>query len=212
MCLFTYYLFYFIIIINVSHNLRYLILCLQAPLDHTSDKSLLDANFEPGKKNFLHLTDKDGEQPQILLVNSLERPVVIIFVHCHLLLGKQFSKGRRRDVFCNLCIINYFSVFCWLVIGIYVNMVTLGVHSTLFVYIVSCHTENHHQNRDGDGSRISYCVSVAFCLVKHLLGWCKSSAVQPRFSGILVGEQTPRIIYSAVFAPTPHPPTPIFLE
>ncbi|KAM8970162.1 ubiquitin carboxyl-terminal hydrolase 47 isoform X3 [Sarcophilus harrisii] len=35
------------------------------PLDHTSEKSLLDTNFEPGKKNFLHLTDKDGEQPQI---------------------------------------------------------------------------------------------------------------------------------------------------
>eukprot|EP00069_Balaena_mysticetus_P002251 bmy_04022T0 len=33
-----------------------------APLDHTSDKSLLDANFEPGKKNFLHLTDKDAWQ------------------------------------------------------------------------------------------------------------------------------------------------------
>ncbi|KAK7833394.1 hypothetical protein U0070_017393 [Myodes glareolus] len=41
-----------------------------APLDHTSDKSLLDANFEPGKKNFLHLTDKDGEQPQMLLEDS----------------------------------------------------------------------------------------------------------------------------------------------
>uniref|UniRef100_A0A5F9DI16 Ubiquitin carboxyl-terminal hydrolase 47 n=1 Tax=Oryctolagus cuniculus TaxID=9986 RepID=A0A5F9DI16_RABIT len=41
-----------------------------ASLDHTSDKSLLDANFEPGKKNFLHLTDKDGEQPQILLEDS----------------------------------------------------------------------------------------------------------------------------------------------
>lgn len=41
-----------------------------APLDHTSDKSLLDANFEPGKKNFLHLTDKDGEQPQMLLDDS----------------------------------------------------------------------------------------------------------------------------------------------
>ncbi|XP_068947330.1 ubiquitin carboxyl-terminal hydrolase 47 isoform X4 [Petaurus breviceps papuanus] len=36
------------------------------PLDHTSEKSLLDTNFEPGKKNFLHLTDKDGEQPQIV--------------------------------------------------------------------------------------------------------------------------------------------------
>ncbi|XP_056658055.1 ubiquitin carboxyl-terminal hydrolase 47 isoform X4 [Monodelphis domestica] len=40
------------------------------PLDHTSDKSLLDTNFEPGKKNFLHLTDKDGEQPQILSEDS----------------------------------------------------------------------------------------------------------------------------------------------
>ncbi|XP_020857634.1 ubiquitin carboxyl-terminal hydrolase 47 isoform X3 [Phascolarctos cinereus] len=37
-----------------------------APLDNTSEKSLLDTNFEPGKKNFLHLTDKDGEQPQIV--------------------------------------------------------------------------------------------------------------------------------------------------
>ncbi|MEJ1273964.1 ubiquitin specific peptidase 47 [Cricetulus griseus] len=37
------------------------------PLDHTNDKSLLEANFEPGKKNFLHLTDKDGEQPQMML-------------------------------------------------------------------------------------------------------------------------------------------------
>ncbi|XP_074086422.1 ubiquitin carboxyl-terminal hydrolase 47 isoform X2 [Macrotis lagotis] len=37
-----------------------------APLDHTSEKSLLDTNFEAGKKNFLHLTDKDGEQPQIV--------------------------------------------------------------------------------------------------------------------------------------------------
>ena len=68
-------------------------------MDHNSDKSLLDANFEPGKKNFLHLTDKDGEQPQILLVNYLESPVFVIFVHCHLLFVKQFSKRERRDVF-----------------------------------------------------------------------------------------------------------------
>nr|XP_045000810.1 ubiquitin carboxyl-terminal hydrolase 47 isoform X2 [Jaculus jaculus] len=47
-----------------------------APLDHTSDKSLLDANFEPGKKNFLHLTDKDGEQPQILLDHQSPFPHV----------------------------------------------------------------------------------------------------------------------------------------
>uniref|UniRef100_A0A673CKP5 Ubiquitin carboxyl-terminal hydrolase 47 n=1 Tax=Sphaeramia orbicularis TaxID=375764 RepID=A0A673CKP5_9TELE len=37
-----------------------------APLDHSSDMSLLDSGFEPGgKRNFLHLTDKDGEQPQV---------------------------------------------------------------------------------------------------------------------------------------------------
>uniref|UniRef100_A0A670HS80 Ubiquitin carboxyl-terminal hydrolase 47 n=1 Tax=Podarcis muralis TaxID=64176 RepID=A0A670HS80_PODMU len=36
-------------------------------LDQSSDKSVVDAGFEPGKKNFLHLTDKDGEQPQIVL-------------------------------------------------------------------------------------------------------------------------------------------------
>lgn len=59
-----------------------------APLDHTSDKSLLDANFEPGKKNFLHLTDKDGEQPQMLLVSYLER-------HNFCPLGMQFSEGSR---------------------------------------------------------------------------------------------------------------------
>ncbi|XP_038261077.1 ubiquitin carboxyl-terminal hydrolase 47 isoform X2 [Dermochelys coriacea] len=36
------------------------------PLEQTSDKSILDAGFEVGKKNFLHLTDKDGEQPHIM--------------------------------------------------------------------------------------------------------------------------------------------------
>ncbi|XP_048401625.1 ubiquitin carboxyl-terminal hydrolase 47 isoform X3 [Stegostoma tigrinum] len=36
----------------------------QSPLDYSSEKSLADSGFEPGKKNFLHLTDKDGEQPQ----------------------------------------------------------------------------------------------------------------------------------------------------
>ncbi|ETE71590.1 Ubiquitin carboxyl-terminal hydrolase 47, partial [Ophiophagus hannah] len=40
------------------------------PLDHLSDKSVVDAGFEPGKKNFLHLTDKDGEQPQVVLEES----------------------------------------------------------------------------------------------------------------------------------------------
>ncbi|KAK1890620.1 Ubiquitin carboxyl-terminal hydrolase 47, partial [Dissostichus eleginoides] len=37
-----------------------------APLDHSSEMSLSDFGFEPGnKRNFLQLTDKDGEQPQI---------------------------------------------------------------------------------------------------------------------------------------------------
>ncbi|KFZ54006.1 Ubiquitin carboxyl-terminal hydrolase 47, partial [Podiceps cristatus] len=37
-----------------------------SPIDQNSDKTILDAGFEPGKKNFLHLTDKDGEQPQTM--------------------------------------------------------------------------------------------------------------------------------------------------
>uniref|UniRef100_A0A7M4EEK9 Ubiquitin carboxyl-terminal hydrolase 47 n=1 Tax=Crocodylus porosus TaxID=8502 RepID=A0A7M4EEK9_CROPO len=40
------------------------------PLEQNSDKSILDAGFEPGKKNFLHLTDKDGEQPHIMSQES----------------------------------------------------------------------------------------------------------------------------------------------
>ncbi|XP_063145544.1 ubiquitin carboxyl-terminal hydrolase 47 isoform X3 [Candoia aspera] len=40
------------------------------PLDQSSDKSVVDAGFEPGKKNFLHLTDKDGEQPQVVVEES----------------------------------------------------------------------------------------------------------------------------------------------
>lgn len=37
-----------------------------APLDHSSEMFLSDSGFEPGgKRNFLQLTDKDGEQPQI---------------------------------------------------------------------------------------------------------------------------------------------------
>uniref|UniRef100_A0A8C9WBL0 Ubiquitin carboxyl-terminal hydrolase 47 n=1 Tax=Scleropages formosus TaxID=113540 RepID=A0A8C9WBL0_SCLFO len=33
-------------------------------LDQSSEMPLSDSGFEPGKKNFLQLTDKDGEQPQ----------------------------------------------------------------------------------------------------------------------------------------------------
>ncbi|XP_039605834.1 ubiquitin carboxyl-terminal hydrolase 47 isoform X1 [Polypterus senegalus] len=36
-----------------------------APLDYNNERTLTEAGFEPGKKNFLHLTDKDGEQPQV---------------------------------------------------------------------------------------------------------------------------------------------------
>ncbi|XP_041445314.1 ubiquitin carboxyl-terminal hydrolase 47 isoform X1 [Xenopus laevis] len=36
-----------------------------AALDPTPDRTLQEAGFEAGKKNFLHLTDKDGEQPQL---------------------------------------------------------------------------------------------------------------------------------------------------
>ncbi|XP_072516804.1 ubiquitin carboxyl-terminal hydrolase 47 isoform X3 [Salminus brasiliensis] len=36
-----------------------------APLDQASEMSLVESGFEPGKRNFLQLTDKDGEQPQI---------------------------------------------------------------------------------------------------------------------------------------------------
>lgn len=48
---------------------------LQAPLDHQSEMSLSDSGFEPGgKRNFLHLTDKDGEQPQLASVSLLRSP------------------------------------------------------------------------------------------------------------------------------------------
>ncbi|XP_061610130.1 ubiquitin carboxyl-terminal hydrolase 47 isoform X3 [Phyllopteryx taeniolatus] len=36
------------------------------PLEHSGEVSLLDSGFEPcGKRNFLQLTDKDGEQPHV---------------------------------------------------------------------------------------------------------------------------------------------------
>ncbi|XP_043938661.1 ubiquitin carboxyl-terminal hydrolase 47 [Protopterus annectens] len=36
------------------------------PLDHKSEQDLVKAGFEAGRKNFLQLTDKDGEQPQVI--------------------------------------------------------------------------------------------------------------------------------------------------
>lgn len=52
------------------------LLCLpQAPLDHSSEMALSDSGFEPGgKRNFLQLTDKDGEQPQIASVSGTRLP------------------------------------------------------------------------------------------------------------------------------------------
>lgn len=47
----------------------------QAPLDHRSEMSLSDSGFEPGgKRNFLHLTDKDGEQPQLASAGLVRSP------------------------------------------------------------------------------------------------------------------------------------------
>lgn len=43
---------------------------LQAPLDQSSEMTLVDSGFAAGKKNFLHLIDKDGEQPQIASVSG----------------------------------------------------------------------------------------------------------------------------------------------
>lgn len=49
-------------------------LCVQAPLDHSSDAALSDSGFESGgKRNFLHITDKDGEQPQCASVSESNR-------------------------------------------------------------------------------------------------------------------------------------------
>uniref|UniRef100_A0A674F3F3 Ubiquitin carboxyl-terminal hydrolase 47 n=1 Tax=Salmo trutta TaxID=8032 RepID=A0A674F3F3_SALTR len=39
-------------------------------LDPSSEMSLTESGFEPGKRNFLQLTDKDGEQPQIASVSD----------------------------------------------------------------------------------------------------------------------------------------------
>lgn len=41
----------------------------KAPLDQAGEMSLVLSGFEAGRKNFLQLTDKDGEQPQIASVS-----------------------------------------------------------------------------------------------------------------------------------------------
>ena len=45
----------------------------QGSLDPSSEMSLTESGFEPGKRNFLQLTDKDGEQPQIASVSEWGR-------------------------------------------------------------------------------------------------------------------------------------------
>lgn len=39
-------------------------------MDQASELSLVESGFEPGKRNFLQLADKDGEQPQIASVSG----------------------------------------------------------------------------------------------------------------------------------------------
>lgn len=65
----------------------------QAPLDQASEMSLVESGFEPGKRNFLQLADKDGEQPQIASVSGLlgrrteletSCPFIISVLHCRL--------------------------------------------------------------------------------------------------------------------------------
>lgn len=44
----------------------------KAPLEHNSEMSLSESGFDSGgKRNFLQLTDRDGEQPQIASVTDL---------------------------------------------------------------------------------------------------------------------------------------------
>ncbi|XP_036399322.1 ubiquitin carboxyl-terminal hydrolase 47 isoform X2 [Megalops cyprinoides] len=51
--------------VNGTFDLTWGNMADMAPLDHGSEMSLTESGFEAGKKNFLQLTDKDGEQPQI---------------------------------------------------------------------------------------------------------------------------------------------------
>lgn len=58
---------------------------LKAPLEHSSEMSLSDSGFEPGgKKNFLQLVDKDGEQPQIASVRGLKQSNCLMVFLFHL--------------------------------------------------------------------------------------------------------------------------------
>ncbi|XP_018608158.1 ubiquitin carboxyl-terminal hydrolase 47 isoform X2 [Scleropages formosus] len=51
--------------VNGSFHLAWGNMTDMVVLDQSSEMPLSDSGFEPGKKNFLQLTDKDGEQPQL---------------------------------------------------------------------------------------------------------------------------------------------------
>uniref|UniRef100_A0AAY4BHH6 Ubiquitin carboxyl-terminal hydrolase 47 n=1 Tax=Denticeps clupeoides TaxID=299321 RepID=A0AAY4BHH6_9TELE len=51
--------------VNGSFDLAWGCLINTAPLDQTSEMTLVESGFEAGKRNFLQLMDKEGEQPQI---------------------------------------------------------------------------------------------------------------------------------------------------
>uniref|UniRef100_A0A8C6PJD8 Ubiquitin specific peptidase 47 n=1 Tax=Nothobranchius furzeri TaxID=105023 RepID=A0A8C6PJD8_NOTFU len=56
--------------VNDTFDLTWANITDMAPLEHNSEMSLSDSGFEPGKKNFLQLTDKDGEQPRVVSEES----------------------------------------------------------------------------------------------------------------------------------------------
>lgn len=53
---------------------------VQAPLDHGGEMALSESGFESGgKRNFLHITDKDGEQPQCASVSEPNKRPLLEF-------------------------------------------------------------------------------------------------------------------------------------
>ena len=68
---------------------------LKAPLEHNSEMSLSDSGFEPGgKRNFLQLTDKDGEQPQIVSVSETQNELNEVLISWH-----NNEKKKKKNVF-----------------------------------------------------------------------------------------------------------------
>lgn len=79
-----------------------ILLFLKTPLEHNSEMSLSDSGFEPGKKNFLQLTDKDGEQPQVASVSyTIFRknvPYLLSMLNLHSLLKSTNVKRTKTKV------------------------------------------------------------------------------------------------------------------